>query len=206
MSRPAIINTFLCVLLTTTINPENLWAAASPRQVIETGAEKTRSVLRTKTKKNSRAEKKQKEKLKKIVDGFLDYQELSKRSLGRHWKDRTAKEQKEFTGLLRELIESSYTQSISSNIDFTMEYDEEEINEDGVTATVVAVASAKNKKGKKVSEDLTFQLYLKSKQWMIYDIEFGDLSLVLHYRGEFNRKIKKESYQALVAAMHKKMK
>jgi phospholipid transport system substrate-binding protein len=140
------------------------------------------------------------------VDKFLDYHELSKRSLGPHWKDRSPEEQTEFTQLLRDLIEEAYTQPISDNIEFTMEYEDEEIGEDGSSASVIAVASTKNKKGKTVSEDLTFHLYLKAKKWMIYDVEFGDVSLVRHYRGEFNRKIKKESYAALIKAMKKKLK
>jgi phospholipid transport system substrate-binding protein len=181
-------------------------AALSPQQVIKNGAEEVRTILKKKTKKNSPAAKKQKEQLKKIVDGFLDYKELSRRSLGPHWKDRSAPEQDEFTKLLRDLIEASYTSSISNNINFSMEYEEEEIGEDGISATVIAIASSKTSKGKKVSEDLTFQLYLKSKKWMIYDVEFGDVSLVRHYRGEFNRKIKKESYKALITAMRKKLK
>lgn len=181
-------------------------ADLSPQQVISKGAEKVRVILRKKVKKGSKAEKRQKEKLKKVVDGFLDYHELSKRSLGPHWKERTPKEQQEFTDLLRDLIEASYTSVISKNIDFKMEYDDEEINEDGTQADVTAVASAKNKKGKTVSEDLLFHLYLKQHNWMIYDVEFGDVSLVRHYRGEFNRKIKKESYKALLTAMRKKLK
>ncbi len=187
-------------------------AALSPQQVIRNGAEKVRVILRKKVKKGSTAESKQKEDLKKVVDGFLDYQELSKRSLGPHWKERSPEEQKEFTKLLRDLIEASYTSTISKNIDFKMEYDDEEIDEDGTQADVTAVASAKNKKGKTVSEDLTFHLFLTQRglpqskpRWLIFDVEFGDVSLVRHYRGEFNRKIKKESYQALVTAMRKKL-
>jgi phospholipid transport system substrate-binding protein len=183
----------------------SLQAAPAPQKVIEEASEQVRSILKKKVKKGSKAAKAQKSKLKKIVDKFLDYHELSKRSLGPHWKDRSPEEQTEFTQLLRDLIEEAYTQPISDNIEFTMEYEDEEIAEDG-TAAVMAVASTKNKKGKTVSEDLTFHLYLKTKKWMIYDVEFGDVSLVRHYRGEFNRKIKKESYAALIKAMKNKLK
>jgi phospholipid transport system substrate-binding protein len=199
MLKTGILALALCI-------PLRLQAGPAPQQIIQDAAEQVRSILKKKAKKGSQAEKKQKNKLKKIVDKFLDYQELSKRSLGPHWKDRSAEEQSEFTQLLRDLIEEAYTQPISDNIEFTMEYEEEEIAEDGATASVIAVASAKNKKGKTVSEDLTFHLYLKVKKWMIYDVEFGDVSLVRHYRGEFNRKIKKESYAALIKAMKKKLK
>ena len=195
--RTAVVVLALCM-------PLGLQAAPAPQQVIQDAAEQVRSILKKKVKKGSKAAKAQKNKLKKIVDTFLDYHELSKRSLGPHWKDRSPDEQTEFIQLLRDLIEEAYTQPISDNIEFTMEYEDEEIGEDG-TAAVMAVAATKNKKGKTVSEDLTFHLYLKTKKWMIYDVEFGDVSLVRHYRGEFNRKIKKESYAALIQAMKKKL-
>lgn len=185
--------------------PQGLQAAPAPQQVIKDASEEVRSVLKKKVKKGSKDSKAQKQKLKKIVDKFLDYHELSKRSLGPHWKERSPEEQAEFTQLLRDLIEEAYTQPISDNIEFTMEYEEEEIGDDGATASVMAVASTKNQKGKTVSEDLTFHLYLKTKKWMIYDVEFGDVSLVRHYRGEFNRKIKKESYPDLIKAMRTKL-
>ena len=182
------------------------FAANSPGQVISKGAENIRDILKVKVKKNSPAEASRKQKLEKVVEGFLDYEQLAKRALGPHWKARTDKEREEFTGLLRDLIESSYTNSISNNINFNLEIEDEQIDEEDGTADVSAVASAKNSKGKLVSEDLTFHMFLKKHHWMIYDIEFGEVSLVRHYRGEFNRKIKKESYAALVKVMRKKLK
>jgi phospholipid transport system substrate-binding protein len=198
------IHTIIALIVAVSL-PGSLQAAPPPQKVIQNASEQVRSILKKKVRKGSKAAKAQKQRLKKIVDKFLDYHELSKRSLGPHWKERSADEQAEFTRLLRDLIEEAYTQPISDNIDFTMEYEEEEIGEDGATASVIAVASTQNKKGKTVSEDLTFHLYLKTKKWMIYDVEFGDVSLVRHYRGEFNRKIKKESYTALIEAMKKKL-
>lgn len=185
--------------------PHTTRAADSPRQVIQAGSEQVRTILKVKVQKGSKAEQQQKDKLKKVVDQFLDYQELSRRSLGPHWKDRTEAERTEFTELLRELIEASYTGSIRKNVDYTLEIEDEEIAAGGDKASVAAVASAKNAKRKTVSEDLTFHLFLNGRSWMIFDVEFGDLSLVRHYRGEFNRKIKKESYQALVQVMRKKL-
>ncbi len=201
-AKQILITVFVALTLCA---PQGLKAAPPPQKVIQDASEQVRSILKKKVKKGSKAAKAQKRRLKKIVDKFLDYHELSKRSLGPHWKDRSTNEQAEFTQLLRDLIEEAYTQPISDHIDFTMEYEDEEIGEDGTTAAVIAVASTKNKKGKTVSEDLTFHLYLKTRKWMIYDVEFGDVSLVRHYRGEFNRKIKKESYAALIEAMKKKL-
>lgn len=192
-------------LLAALLAPATVHAARGPKEVIEDGTEKVRSILKKKTKDNSKEEQARKEQLKKIVDGFLDYYELSRRALGPHWDARKSEERAEFAQLLRDLIEASYTSAIRNNVDFVMNYEGEEIAEDGATANVSTVASAKNSKGKTVSEDLIFHLFLKDQAWMIFDVEFGDVSLVRHYRGEFNRKIKKESYEALLTAMRKKL-
>lgn len=176
-----------------------------PSQVILDAAEKVRGVLAGRVRKGTPAEEKRKQELKKVIDGFLDYRRLAELSLGPHWKDRTAQEQTEFVQLLRDLIESAYTSPIENNIQFTLKIEEEQLAEDGKKAVVASVASAKNSKGRKVSEDLAFHLYLQGKQWLIFDVEFGDISMVRHYRSEFNRKIKKESYAALISAMKKKL-
>ena len=180
-------------------------AAPSPKQTIQQSAEEVRTILRKKIQKGSAEEKKQKDALKKAVDRFLDYPTLAQRSLGPHWDTLNPKQREEFGQLLRDLIEGSYTSAIQSNIDFTLTYDAEEIKPDGSGASISAVACAKSGKGKTVSEDLTFYLHLKDRKWMVYDLEFGDVSLVRHYRGEFNRKIKKDGYPALLAAMKKKL-
>jgi phospholipid transport system substrate-binding protein len=182
-------------------------AGPGPQQVIADGAEQIRGVLREKVQKGSRAEDQQKQRLKKVVDGLLDYKELSTRALGPHWKERSEAERGEFVELLRELIEASYTGAIRSNVEFTLDFESEEIAEDGLKADVAALARAKNKKGKPVSEELLFHLYLapQTRTWLVFDVEFGDISLVRHYRSEFNNKIKKDGYPALVAAMKKKL-
>jgi phospholipid transport system substrate-binding protein len=204
MTAPQVKCIMSCALCLALI-PRFSWAAESPEQVIRNGAEEVRQILEKKVVKDSPEEDAQKKKLKKVVDGFLDYRELAKRSMGPHWKDRTPAEQRDFVQLLRDLIDSSYTGGIRNNINFKMRYSPQQIDPDGTTATVPTVASAKNSKGKLVTQDITFHMYLKNDKWMIYDIEFDDLSLIRHYRSEFNRKIKKDGYPALVAVMKKKL-
>jgi phospholipid transport system substrate-binding protein len=196
-----IIRVALCLALI----PHLVWAVETPQKVIQDGASQVREILKKKVTKGSAEEQVQKTKLKKVVDGFLDYRELAMRSLGPHWKERTPVEQRDFVQLLRDLIDASYTGAIRNNINFEMKYLPEEIDPDGANASVPTVASTKDSKGKVVSMDILFHLYLKDTKWMIYDIEFDDLSLVRHYRSEFNRKIKKESYAALITVMKKKL-
>src|SRR5690348_11629883 len=42
--------------------------------------------------------------LKKAIGQIFDYQEMAQRSMGRHWKDRTPAEKKEFVTLFETLL------------------------------------------------------------------------------------------------------
>jgi phospholipid transport system substrate-binding protein len=176
--------------------------AQSPTQVLRNAQTKINKLLSKKTKEGSVEGKKNKEEVKKIVNTLLDYQELAKLSLGKHWKDRTEKEQIDFTGILRDLIESNYIKQIRSNLGYTLEYRKEK--NEGETAQVETVI--KVKKNNRLTEIIIEYLLRKTKgSWMVYDLVTDGVSLVKNYRSQFNRIIRKESYEALVKKMKGKI-
>ena len=52
---------------------------------------------------------------------------------------------------------------------------------------------------------LEYKLVRKSNRWVVYDVITDDLSLLENYRAEFNKVIAKESFDALLARMKKKL-
>ncbi len=54
------------------------------------------------------------EELRAAIRDFLSYDVLSRRTLGDHWDQRTPTEQQEFVGLLRDLIETSYSRKLGT--------------------------------------------------------------------------------------------
>src|SRR5579872_95180 len=50
--------------------------------------------------------------VKKLVGSFLDYGELAKRALGKHWEKITPKQREEFVETLRQLVERSYLRQV----------------------------------------------------------------------------------------------
>src|SRR3712207_4474564 len=78
-------------------------AQGSPKQVLQQTNEKVNALLRKTAPPGSPAEKKTRDEIKKIVNGFLDFEELGKQALGQNWGKRTKNEQTEFVELLREL-------------------------------------------------------------------------------------------------------
>jgi ABC-type transporter MlaC component len=140
--------------------------------------------------------------IQKIVGGFLDFDELAKRSLSRHWESLSPAKRADFTKTLRELVERNYIKQLYGQPDYNLKLEQEERtgNEASVSGTLHAKA-----KGKKVTMALEYKMLRKNNRWVVYDVITDDLSLLENYRAEFNKVIAKESFDALLGKMKKKL-
>jgi len=144
----------------------------------------------------------QRTEVSKIVGSFLDYGELARRSLARHWEPLTPKQRDEFVNTLRKLVERSYLKQIHGNANYNIKY-ETETKKDGeatVTATLHTMA-----RGKKVEVALEYKMLYKDGHWVVYDVLTDEQSMLENYRAEFNKIITKESFDALLKRMKKKL-
>ena len=64
--------------------------------------------------KKSQNEAKRRQLLKAAIGVIFDYEEMARRSLAKHWKERTPAERKEFVQLFTTLLENSYAGKIES--------------------------------------------------------------------------------------------
>jgi phospholipid transport system substrate-binding protein len=140
--------------------------------------------------------------MRKIVDSFLDFDELGRRALARHWEGLAPKQRTEFVSTLRELIERSYLKQVHGAANYNLEFQKETIS-DGqadVTATLHATSN-----GKKVEVSMEYKLLYKGGRWLVYDVVTDEQSMLENYRAEFNKIIAKESFDALLKRMKKKL-
>jgi phospholipid transport system substrate-binding protein len=140
--------------------------------------------------------------MRKIVAGFLDFEELARRSLARHWDGLSAKQRTDFIATLRDLIERSYIKQVHGSPNYDLAFDKETIDghEADVTATLHSVA-----RGKKVDVAIEYKLLDKEGKWLVYDVITDEQSMVENYRAEFSKIINKESFDALLKRMKKKL-
>jgi phospholipid transport system substrate-binding protein len=140
--------------------------------------------------------------MRKIVSGFLDFEELARRSLARHWDGLSAKQRTDFVSTLRDLIERSYIKQVHGSPNYDMAFDKETVDgkEADVTATLHSVA-----RGKKVDVSMEYKLLAKEGRWLVYDVITDEQSMVENYRAEFSKIINKESFDALLKRMKKKL-
>jgi phospholipid transport system substrate-binding protein len=141
--------------------------------------------------------------VRKVVGQFLDFEELSKRALARHWDEITPKQRIEFVGTLRDLVERNYIKQIHGQPDYDLKFDKEA--KEGGEATVDATLVTASKKGKKVNVALEYKMIYKAGHWVVYDVITDEQSLLENYRAEFNKIITKDGFDALVKRMRKKL-
>jgi phospholipid transport system substrate-binding protein len=145
----------------------------------------------------------QRTEVRKLVGGFLDYNELARRSLARHWDTLTPKQREDFSTTLRELVERSYLKQLHGGAGgYNIKYEKEEKN--GNEATVDATLHTTSR-GKKVEVALQYKMLGKGGHWLVYDVLTDEQSMLENYRAEFNKIIQKDGFDALMKRMKKKL-
>ncbi len=140
--------------------------------------------------------------MRKIVDSFLDFDELGRRALARHWEGLAPKQRTEFVSTLRELIERSYLKQVHGAPNYNLEFQKETISDGQADVTATLHASSN---GKKVEVSMEYKLLYKGGRWLVYDVVTDEQSMLENYRAEFNKIIAKESFDALLKRMKKKL-
>ena len=137
------------------------------------------------------------ERLHKIAEQVFDWQEMARRALAVHWRERTPQEQQEFVGLFRDLVEGTYINRLESAIQEKREiqYVGEQV-EGSRAAVKTSVLTRRNQQ-----VPIEYRLSKVDGRWLIYDVFVEGISLVNNYRSQFNRIITSSSYKDLVQKM-----
>lgn len=149
--------------------------------------------------KKTSNESKRRGAIKKALSGIFDHQEMAKRSLGKHWNQRSAAERKQFVDLFASLLENSYAGKIESYNNEKVVYVKEIVDGDH------AEVKSKIVTPKKDEYTLDYRLIKESGgKWMVYDVVIEGVSLVSNYRTQFNKIISANGYPELVKKLQTK--
>ncbi len=141
-------------------------------------------------------------RLTQLLGELLDYDELSRRALSKHWSGRSASEREEFVGLLRKLVERSYQRNLQRTLKFSVRYEGAEPQASNVLVRTVA-RSKTNRRAPPVSID--YRMHQVNGAWRVFDIATDGVSLVRNYRRQFNRIISKDGWQGLLQRMQERL-
>jgi len=137
------------------------------------------------------------ERLHKLADQVFDWQEIARRALAVHWRERTPQERQEFVGLFRDLVETTYLNRLESAVQEKREiqYVAEQVDK----SRAVVKTNVVTRRNQQVPID--YVLHQVDGRWLIYDVLVEGISLVNNYRSQFNRIITSSSYNELIQKM-----
>ena len=133
--------------------------------------------------------------VRKVADDIFDFGETAKRSLGRHWADRTQAERDEFTKLFGDLLERSYISKIEVYGGEKIQYVGDKV--EGEQASVMSKLLTKTS----TEVPIEYRMLKKGERWLVYDVIIEGVSLISNYRTQFNKIIQTSSYAELVKKM-----
>jgi phospholipid transport system substrate-binding protein len=126
---------------------------------------------------------------------IFDFAEMAKRSLGQHWTARTPAERRQFVALFTDLIQHSYISKVDQHGSAKMVFQGETV--DGDYAAVRTTIPLSN--GSEMP--LEYRLHNTNARWQVYDLSLDGISLISNYRAQFNKVIRTDSYETLVAKL-----
>ena len=133
-----------------------------------------------------------------VANNLLDYEEITKRSLGRHWQTRTAAERDEFVQVFGDLLERTYIGRLE-----TFNGEKIAILGDAIDGDQAVVRTKiVTKQGAEIPVD--YRMLRRDDRWRAYDVVIEGISLVANYRAQFDRIIQHTSYQQLVRQVREK--
>jgi len=136
-----------------------------------------------------------------LVDERFNFEEMSKRTLAKAWRDRSNEEKELFVKLFSEILKNNYIARIESYHDETVTFVKELMGQKKKTRAKVYTKILKD--GKEIP--INYTLMKKGDGWFIYDVNIEGVSLVRNYRSEFGRILSKEKFSELIKRMQEKI-
>jgi phospholipid transport system substrate-binding protein len=172
--------------------------AGEPTEKIRQITDKILSIVSDPALKDPSKVKERRNLIRSAVDERFDWEEMARRSLARHWDQRTAEEKKEFVRLFADLLERTYMGKVEDYSGEKVRYEGETTEGDYAVVKIKIVT----KKNKDILVD--YRLKKRGNDWFVYDVSIEGVSLVNNYRTQFNSIILQSSYENLIKKLREK--
>ena len=137
----------------------------------------------------------QRRELRLVAEELFDFNEMSRRMLGAHWKEGTAEEQAEVVRLFTDLLERSYLTALGHFPLATISFQGQ------MVSGPYALVSSRIAVGRRGESALEYRLLETGGRWAVYDVAVDGVSLVLSYRSQFNSILRTSRFAELLDRM-----
>ncbi len=188
---------FLFCSLFLTINASQAQAYAEPQEIIKDASEKLKKHLKDESFKHDF--KKITEFVDEVIYPHMDFEKISRGVLGKLWRQATPEEKKAFTQEFRTLLVRTYSRAFVEFKDWSIRFKPLDLKKQ--------VKTFKSRKTGKIIQKVVvkteiiqpgqqpipvdYRMYKEEgKDWKVYDIIIGGVSLVTNYRTTFKNEYK----------------
>ena len=182
------------LILVSTCSIPAAWAGA-PTDQLRDGVDRVFKILRDPEMAGARNAPQRRTAILTVAGTIFDFGEMAKRSLGQHWAARTPAERSRFVALFTDLIQHSYIAKVDQHGGARMVFRGETVAGDqAVVQTKIPLSNGSEM-------PLDYRLHRMDDRWQVYDLSLDGISLVANYRAQFNKVIRIDSYETLVAKL-----
>jgi len=173
--------------------------AGEPTEMIRKATDRIIAILTDPSLEGPEKAAERKRLVREAVSDQFNRREMSRRTLARHWRERTEEEKKEFIKLYGKLLEQTYLDRVEGYSGEKVFYEGAEV--DGkygvVKAKILTV------QGTKIAVE--YRLMKTGDDWLVYDVSIEGVSLVNNYRNQFNSIIVRSSYKDFIKKLKAKV-
>jgi phospholipid transport system substrate-binding protein len=173
--------------------------AAEPRNLIMETLDRGLTILKDPSLHVSEKIQERRQKYFEEISPIIDFEEMSKRALAQHWDKRSPEEKREFVELFTELLLNNYIEKIYNCSREEIVCLGEKLKNNCSKVKIKFITN----KGKDIK--VNFCLLYKQGKWKIYDMIVKRMSLIKHYRRQFNSILVKSSYEELFQKLKEKI-
>lgn len=138
------------------------------------------------------------DRIKVLINGIFDFEELGKKALGPDlWKTLPADQQKRFVKAFREMVENSSIKKLEAYQSDSTAYDAPDLRE--AKATVTSHVFTKGQES-----IVVYKLLLKEGEWKAWDLVIDDLSTAGNYGDQFKKILQSSNMDGLISRLEKK--
>jgi len=139
--------------------------------------------------------------LRELAEHNLDLRRMAQGSLDKHWNELNAGERDEFVSLFSAFIEAAYLIQIQDYVELNIA-----VSTERYTAPNYALVDAIVIQPHEDDLPITFMLERRGNDWIVYDVEVEDVSMVENYRTQFDRVIREQGLAQLLSDLRTKQK
>lgn len=136
--------------------------------------------------------------LREKADTIFDWEEMARRTLGRHWRNITPQQREKFTEIFVDFLQRVYLGRLDNFMDQItgLSYDSVAYQSETIQGRFCMVETTIKVGGN--TFPVNYRLINKDDTWVVYDVSVEGIGLVANYRTQFDNILNRSSFDELL--------